>query len=160
MSQPTSKNDINVKSRHKSRRFVDVDICANYFSRRGSHRRGSHRRRRRDKITNGSAGPNSRPSGQPLWLLPMINHALPSAAMVPSTSRTIELTMPPQDRATNKSYGTITGPDAMLWSCNCNAGKGIAAGATMYIAALSSGDVSAGVHNIRTNKHTTSPDHH
>ena len=50
------------------------------------------------------------------------------------TSRTIELTMPPQDRAINKSYGTITGPDAMLWSCNCHAGKGIAAGATMYIA--------------------------
>jgi hypothetical protein len=51
-----------------------------------------------------------------------------------STSRTIELTMPPQDRAANKSYGTITGPDAMLWSCNCHAGKGIAASATVYIA--------------------------
>ena len=59
VSQPTSKNDINVKSRHKSRRFVDVDICANYFS-----RRGSHRRRRRDKITNGSAGPNSSSKNQ------------------------------------------------------------------------------------------------
>jgi hypothetical protein len=51
-----------------------------------------------------------------------------------STSRMIELTTPPQDRATNKSYGTITGPEAMLWSCNCHAGKGKAASATMYIA--------------------------
>ena len=51
-----------------------------------------------------------------------------------STSRKIEITTPPQDRATNNSYGTIRGLDAMLWSCNCHAGKGIAAGATMYIA--------------------------
>jgi hypothetical protein len=55
----------------------------------------------------------------------------PYAVVNHSTSRKIEKTTPPQDwGATNKSYGTVRGLDAMLWSCNCHAGKGIAAGAT------------------------------